>query len=501
MDKANKPIFSYAEAEKGLLLSTFGFTIPSYIKPQPVAPGAGEVVVKTNGDIVAGGVVVANTAVPVQAEQTNPTVPVNTAGNSTGRPAGPVVVSNEVGQRPVSSTVIARPQRISGLFARVKEGLTGRAAKYAMIGAGVLGLAWGLHKCSDDSNNFNFPVVTNPTEAPTTTLAPTTTAEVSTTLTSTTTSTLAPTTTTTEAPTTTTEAPTTTTTTTTTTTMAPASTNTLAPSTTTTTTEAPTTPTIDTTPIAKGEFLSDDNEIYKGKKLGILFLNKFCDPIQIYGANPIPIDNKKYWGLLSPQARNNVEILYGPRSKALTDVEKRKLAHDAIANAFGPNEGDPMFLAVPKDTTIVSEQCIPEANNPRDTQPAYGQSAVYEKGGFAGQYKGVAVMSNLGDRPKFNKESSDNATVTLISGHRTTDSAAFNGIPEYKPGEEVEYIENGKKLIYKLAKHTLIPINTTEYNLINFVRQISPGKQILLLTFCSANDKERRYVYQFERAE
>jgi hypothetical protein len=268
---------------------------------------------------------------------------------------------------------------------------------------------------------------------------------------------------------------------------APTTTTTQAPITTTTETVAPTPVYLSVSEqIAKGMITL---EATRGQQLGTLRFDKFCDDVQIYVGQSFDPTNPAVIPALSADAQAKAQILL---AGGLTSRDHLMLEDDILQAGLPDGSGDPMYKLSP--AVAPDQTCAPTMENPRAQQIAYGSSeatAAGEAGAKASDYQAVADLSEFGSLPGQGK-------VTYIQGHRSSQSAAFNGLYSYNIGDTVTYAVDGQSHVYNLAQVAAVDATVPLADLITFLGGNPEGKEQLVLQVCIDGQENSRSLYIFE---
>jgi hypothetical protein len=259
----------------------------------------------------------------------------------------------------------------------------------------------------------------------------------------------------------------------------------------TTTTEAPTTTTEAPRPLSLTEQVMADPSLLmqrRGLKLGELSLDVFCDTVDIYIENPIDFDNPANIPYLSAEAQAKVAELANP---SLTRRERLMLEDDIMQKGLPDGSGSPMYALQPERPD--NPNCAPMLPNPRDGQHAYGSTEATANGGVAGQYQAIADLL-----PEF-AAIPGGGSVTYIQGHRSSQSAAFNGLHQYEIGNTVTYMgDDGQVRKYRMVGRETIDGDITLDQLAQQLRTEAASKEWLVLQVCIDGQPDNRALFIFE---
>ncbi len=237
--------------------------------------------------------------------------------------------------------------------------------------------------------------------------------------------------------------------------------------------------------LINGETKLSDN---KGMPIGTFRLDKFCDTVNVYINNPIDYRNTEVLASLSPDAQEKAKLIM---AGGLTKDQRLMYEDDIMQSGLINGSGDPLYAASP-DTTS-EDGCVPTASNPRAIQRAFGSSIVKNAGGKSDQYQPTAVLSEFGSIPGRGK-------VTYISGHRSSQSASFNGLVQYQPGDTITYELDGHSVQYRLVTTQKIESSLSLPDIINYIQASSPGKDQLVAQVCIEGESDSRSIYIFQKA-
>lgn len=276
----------------------------------------------------------------------------------------------------------------------------------------------------------------------------------------------------------------------------PETTTTAAETTTTTVPETTTTiaapPTTEAAPLSlTGQIMTGQVSLAerRGMELGMLRLDKFCDDVRVYINNSIDFTNADYVPLLSPEAQAKVAEL---QTRQLNTSQRRILEDDiqqyGLIGGDGQPTGDPLYALYPDNTP--EDGCAPAAPNPRDNQVSYGSSQAVNAGGAASQWQPTAILSEFGGIP-------GQATTTYIEGHRSSQSAAFNGLVQYALGDTVSYTVDGQTRVYQLVRTEEVDGSTPLPNIMEQLNSEGGGSEQLVLQVCVDGNNAVRSLYVF----
>jgi len=271
-----------------------------------------------------------------------------------------------------------------------------------------------------------------------------------------------------------------------------------------TTTEAPTTTVAPTTTEApQPKSITDqvhagelDVKDLRGMFVGQLALDKYCDVVDIYVENWVDYTSKVNFDFLTPEAQAKVLRL---QLGGLSNDEQRMLKDDILQKGLPGEAGSPMYYLQEKDPAEQAEidaNCVPAAVNPRATRVAYGSTEAVANGGFAIQYQAIADVLY-----EFNALPGGAGKVTYIQGHRSSQSAAFEGLTDYQVGDTVTYTgDNDISLHYKMVDRITIDAGISIDALKDMLTQQANGKEQLALQYCIEDQPDTRYISIFELA-
>ncbi len=230
---------------------------------------------------------------------------------------------------------------------------------------------------------------------------------------------------------------------------------------------------------------------HRGEFLGTLMLDKYCDDVSIYVNQFFDYNDPAVQPHLTEQAKANIAILNS--GKKLNSDQKLILEDDIWQNGLtdGQNIGGSPMYQLQKDETPAA--CF----NPRDSRLAYGSSQAVNNGGNAAQYQAIAEISEFADIP-----SAKPGNVTLIAGHRSTQSAPFYGMPDYQSGDTVSYrLGSGEVLTYRLARQEHVTVGDKELKqVIDYTKAVNADKSTLLIQYCPPDKPNDRIFAVFELA-